>query len=294
MRSTSSRPGFLRSRALQGVTSLLLAVGLSAGGVLTAAPASADEIGQAPTPANIIGNGSFGVASTGIGNPSGFGGGQAYYPTTPGTYPVIAVVPGYLSYWSSMSWIGPRLASWGYVVVGIETNTIYDQPASRGSQLRSALNWAVNSSPSAVRSRVDANRQGVAGWSMGGGGSLEALKADTSGRIKAAVPIAPWNGDKSWPEVSEPVAIVGGQSDSVAPVGSHSIPFYNSLPGQKAYVELSGADHFFVNRDNAHLSWMLVSWFKRYLNNDARFTSYTCGFDDAGVRGVSSFRTNAC
>ncbi|MFE3519047.1 alpha/beta hydrolase family protein [Streptomyces sp. NPDC059166] len=285
-------PRLPHTRAVRALSSLLLAVGLAAGGMLTgASPAAADEIGQAPTTSNITGNGSFATASTGISGASGVRGGQVYYPTTAGTYPVIAVVPGYLSYWSSISWIGPRLASWGFVVVGIETNSIYDQPSSRGTQLRSALNWAVNSSPSAVRSKVDGNRQGVAGWSMGGGGSLEALKADTSGKIKAAVPMAPWNSDKSWPEVSEPVAIVGGQSDSVAPVSSHSVPFYNSLAGPKSYLELAGADHFFSNRDNPLLSRTLVSWFKRYINDDSRFTPYTCGFSGSAVSG---FRSNAC
>jgi hypothetical protein len=29
--------------------------------------------------------------------------------------------PGFLKSWSNFSWIGPRLASWGFVVVGINT-----------------------------------------------------------------------------------------------------------------------------------------------------------------------------
>ena len=281
----------LRVRAARLATAALLAIGLGAGAIAVASPASADEIGQAPTAANITGNGSFATASTGISGASGFGGGQVYYPTTAGTYPVIAIVPGYLSYWSSISWLGPRLASWGFVVVGIETSSTLDQPASRGSQLRAALTWAVNSSPTTVRSHIDADRQGVAGWSMGGGGSLEALKADTTGKIKAAVPMAPWDSDQTWPEVSEPVAIVGGQSDTIAPVSSHSIPFYNSLAGPKSYVELAGASHFFPNSDNPSLSRMIVAWFKRWINNDTRFTSFTCGFSGPAI---SSFRTNAC
>jgi hypothetical protein len=36
----------------------------------------------------------------------------------------------------------------------------------------------------------------------------------------------------------------------------------------------------------------MVSWFKRFLNNDARFTPFTCGFGSVG--GISQFRTNAC
>lgn len=257
-----------------------------------ATPANADEIGQAPTAGNITGNGSFSVSSTSISSlVSGFGGGVAYYPTATGTYPVVAVSPGFTARWSSISWIGPRLASWGFVVVGIETNSTLDQPTSRGSQLLAALNWAVNSSPTAVRSRADGSRRGVAGHSMGGGGSLSALSQDNSGNVKAAVPIAPWNGDKTWGEVNEAVMIVGGESDSIAPVSSHSIPFYNSVSGPKGYVELNNASHFFPQSTNATLSRAMVSWFKRYLNQDARFTPFTCGFSGTAV---SDFRSNVC
>jgi alpha-beta hydrolase superfamily lysophospholipase len=272
---------------------LAVVLTLMGGGVAAVAtPALADEIGQAPTAANITGNGSFATTSASISSlVSGFGGGRVYYPTATGTYPVIAISPGFTATWSSLSWIGPRLSSWGFVVVGIETNSIYDQPGSRGDQLLAALNWAVSSSPTAVRSRVDGSRRGVAGHSMGGGGTLEALAADTSGLVKAGVPLAPWNSDKTWNNVSEPVLIVGGQADTIAPVATHSVPFYNSLAGPKTYVELTGASHFFPQSSNATTSRALVSWFKRWLNQDSRFTPFTCGFSGAAV---SSFRTNAC
>ena len=272
---------------------LAVVLTLMGGGVAAVAtPALADEIGQAPTAANITGNGSFATTSDSISSlVSGFGGGRVYYPTATGRYPVIAVSPGFTATWSSLSWIGPRLSSWGFVVVGIETNTLLDQPDSRGNQLLAALNWAVNSSPTAVRSRVDGSRRGVAGHSMGGGGTLEALAADTSGLVKAGVPLAPWNTDKTWNNVNEPVLIVGGQSDSIAPVATHSVPFYTTLGGPKTYVELTGASHFFPQTTNATTSRALVSWFKRWLNQDSRFTPYTCGF---GGLAVSDFRSTAC
>jgi len=257
-----------------------------------ATPANADEIGQAPTASNITGNGSFAVTSTSIpASVAGFGGGIAYYPTAAGTYPVVSVSPGFTARWSSISWIGPRLASWGFVVVGIETNSTLDQPTSRGTQLLAALNWAVNSAPTAVRSRADSTRRGVAGHSMGGGGTLSALSQDTSGNVKAGVPLAPWNSDKTWGEVNEPVLIVGGESDTVAPVAQHSIPFYNSISGPKAYVELNNASHFFPQSAEPNTSRALVSWFKRWLNGDARFTPFTCGFSGTAV---SNFRSTAC
>jgi alpha-beta hydrolase superfamily lysophospholipase len=283
---------FLRSRVGKVVVTATAVAALSIGAAVIAVPASADEIGQAPTATNITGNGSFATSSSSISSLVwGFGGGVAYYPTATGRYPVVAVSPGYTASWSSISWIGPRLASWGFVVVGIETNSRFDQPSSRGSQLLAALNWAVNSSPTAVRSRVDGNNRGVAGHSMGGGGTLEALSADSTGLVKAGVPLAPWNTDKTWGEVREPVLIVGGESDTIAPVGSHSIPFYNSLGGSKTYVELNNASHFFPQVADPTTSRALVSWFKRWLNNDTRFTPFTCGFSGLAV---SDFRSNAC
>lgn len=290
--SHTAPPGRRGYGAKRLVAAVVGIIALLAGGVAVATPALADEVGQAPTASNITGNGSFSVASSSISSlVLGFGGGQVYYPTTAGRYPVIAVSPGFTARWSSISWIGPRLASWGFVVVGIETNTIYDQPASRGNQLLAALNWAVNNAPSAVRSRVDGSNRGVAGHSMGGGGTLEALAADTSGVVKAGVPLAPWNLDTTWGGVREPVLIVGGEADTIAPVATHSIPFYNSLGGSKTYVELNNASHFFPQTADATTSRALVSWFKRWLSNDSRFTPFTCGF--SGI-AISDFRSNAC
>ena len=278
------------TRAAKLVSGLAVVLAFAIGAV--AAPAFADEVGQAPTAQNITGDGSFAVTSSAISSTvPGFGGGRVYYPTATGRFPVVAISPGFTARWSSISWLGPRLASWGFVVVGIETNSVFDQPESRGDQLLAALNWAVNSGPSAVRSRVDPNNRGVAGHSMGGGGSLEALSSDSTGLVKAAVPLAPWNTDKTWGEVSEAVFIVGGENDSVAPVNNHSIPFYNSLSGPRTYLELNNASHFFPQSPNASASRAIVSWFKRWLSNDTRFTPFTCGFTGTAV---SDFRTTAC
>ncbi|BCJ75085.1 lipase [Catellatospora sp. IY07-71] len=284
----------LRRRLARLAYTTALTIGMVSTSIAGAAPAAyADQIGQNPTSLNITGNGSFATTSASISSlVSGFGGGRVYYPTATGTYPLIAISPGYTATWSSISWLGPRLASWGFVVVGIETNTLLDQPASRGQQLLAALNWAVSSSaPSAVRSRADTQRWGVAGHSMGGGGTLEALAADTSGRVKVGVPIAPWNLDKTWSGITEPVAIVGGQTDAIAGVSTHSIPFYNSLSGPKAYLELQGEGHFFPQTTDSELSKMIVSWFKRFLSQDTRFSSFVC-FSTFGDLQVSDFRNN--
>ena len=63
------------------------------------------------------------------------------------------------------------------------------------------------------------------------------------------------------------------------------------MAGPKEYVELNGASHFAPNSTNPTLSRLIVSWFKRYLEQDARFTPFTCGFSGTAI---SDFRTNAC
>jgi dienelactone hydrolase len=286
-RRTPAR-GRLAARLLSSIALTFATIGAS---IALAGPASADEIGQAPTATNITGNGSFAVSSSSISSLStSFGGGTVYYPTATGRYPVIAISPGYTATWSSISWIGPRLASWGFVVVGINTaNRFSLSPDSRGTQLVAALNWAVGSSPSAVQARADGSRRGVAGHSMGGGGTLAALSQ--SSNIRAGVPFAPWHTDKTWSEINEPVLIVGGEGDTVANEDQHAITFYNSVVGAKTYVEVNNGGHFFPQSTNATLSRALVTHFKRWLNQDARFVPFSCGFTGTAV---SDFRSTAC
>jgi len=236
------------------------------------------ERGPAPTTSILdASRGPFATAQTSVSSVvSGFGGGIIYYPTSTseGTFGGIAISPGYTAAWSSISWLGPRLASHGFVVIGIETNSRFDQPASRGQQLLAALDYLVNSS--SVRTRVDSTRLAVAGHSMGGGGTLEAASDRPS--LQAAIPLAPWNTDKSWTELRVPTLIIGGESDTVAPVSSHSIPFYNSIPAsaEKAYLELNNASHFFPQSVNTPTGRQLVAWLKRFVDNDTRYEQFLC------------------
>ncbi|WP_233583900.1 alpha/beta hydrolase [Micromonospora sp. CV4] len=262
-----------------------MAAALVAGGLLAGPSGAAQaaenpyERGPAPTTAILeASRGPFATSSQNVSSlsVSGFGGGVIYYPTSTseGTFGAIAISPGFTAAWSSISWLGPRLASHGFVVIGIETNSRLDQPDSRGRQLLAALDYLVERS--SVRTRIDGSRLAVAGHSMGGGGSLEAASARPS--LQAAVPLAPWNTDKSWTELRVPTLIIGGESDTVAPVSSHSEPFYNSIPAsaEKAYLELNGASHFFPQSVNTPTARQMVAWLKRFVDNDTRYEPFLC------------------
>jgi hypothetical protein len=270
-----------RTGRLAGAAAALAAViGLS---TLTSPGAHAAENpyerGPAPTVSSIEAlRGPYAVSQTSVSSfsVSGFGGGTIYYPTSTsdGTFGAVAVSPGYTADQSTMSWLGPRLASQGFVVFTIDTLSRYDQPDSRGRQLLAALDYLTQRST--VRTRIDSTRLGVMGHSMGGGGSLEAAKTRPS--LQAAIPLTPWNTDKTWPEVRTPTLIIGADGDTIAPVSSHSEPFYTSLPYtlDRAYLELNSASHFTPNSNNTTIAKYSISWLKRFIDNDTRYEQFLC------------------
>lgn len=266
----------LKRLTLVAVTALAVTFG---GQVTPALAANPYERGPAPTVASIEATrGSFAIAQTTVARSSvtGFGGGTIYYPTTTtaGTFGAVAISPGYTASQSSVAWLGPRLASQGFVIITIDTLSTLDQPASRGRQLLAALDYLTGSS--SVRTRIDASRLGVMGHSMGGGGSLAA--ATTRPALQAAIPLTPWNTTKTWSSVQVPTLIIGAENDSVAPVASHAEPFYTSLPASldKAYLELNNASHSAPTSSNVTVAKYSISWLKRFIDNDTRYEQFLC------------------
>ena len=211
---------------------------------------------------------------------SGFGGGTIHYPTgTTGTMAAIVVIPGFVSAESSIEWWGPKLASYGFVVMTIDTSG-FDQPGSRATQINNALDYLVSqntSSSSPVRGMIDTSRLGVVGWSMGGGGTLRVAR---EGRIKAAIPLAPWDTSTYYSSRSQaPTLIFACESDVIAPVYQHASPFYNALPSSidKAFVEINNGSHYCGNGGSIYndvLSRFGVSWMKLHLDEDARYKQF--------------------
>jgi dienelactone hydrolase len=266
------------------------------GAGLVTASASAVQIGPNPTKASLeASRGPFSTSQFTVSRPSGYGAGTVYYPTNAGAkVGVIAIVPGFLSYQSSINWWGPRLASHGFVVVTIDTYTTSDQPASRSRQQLAAIDQVVamgNTSTSPLYNKIDGTRTGVMGWSMGGGGSLISAKNRPS--IKAAAPQAPWASLESFSSVTVPTLIFSCQSDIVAPVATHANSFYNEMyRNPKQLLEKTLGDHFCMNSPNATVGLKGVAWMKRFMDGDTRYTTFACSNPNAF--GFSDFRTARC
>ena len=263
-----------------GVIAATLVLPLAA---LVAAPpahAATYERGPDPTASRLLDDGTFSVRTTSVSSlVSGFGGGTIYYPssTAEGTYGGVVFSPGFTATSGSYAGVARRVASHGFVVLVIDTNSIYDQPDSRGRQLLDAVDYLTEDASSTVAARLDESRIAVAGHSMGGGGTLYAADNRTAD-IKAAVALQPWHTDKTWPGVDIPTMIVGAELDTIAPVSSHSIPFYNSLGSapEKAYGEINNGDHLIANTDDDWQGRLFVSWLKRYVDEDLRYEAFLC------------------
>lgn len=258
---------------------------------MSASSGWAQQTGPDPTSASLNATaGPFAVSTSTVTSPVGFGGGTIYYPTTAGQYGVVALSPGFTATQSSVAWLGRRLATHGFVVVTINTNSTLDQPASRANQLIAALNYVANSASTTVRSRVDASRRAVGGHSMGGGGSLIAAQNNPS--LKAVLPLTPWNLSTNFSGVQVPTLIVGSDGDVVAPVASHARPFYASLPAtvRKAYGELNGASHSTPTSGvNTPIGRYGVTWMKRFVDSDTRYSTFLCGAEHQAYATATVF-----
>lgn len=249
--------------------------------VLAAGLTGCDVHGPDPTGASVTATlGPFATASVTVPAGNGFGGGTIYYPTTTteGRFGGVAVVPGFTEAQSAISWYGPRVASQGFVVFTIDTNSVFDFPPARGDQLLAALTYLTTSS--SVAALVDPARLAVMGHSMGGGATLDAASKNKA--LKAAIPLAGWNTTTDWSANVTPTLVVGCQNDAIAPVASHSTPFYNSLTTKKAYLEIAGADHSCPNSANTTIAKFVISWLKRFVDSDTRYDQFLCPPPAAG------------
>jgi dienelactone hydrolase len=272
-------------------TAIILGLAAVAAAVTPAsAQTSPFQRGPNPTAQSIAApTGPFATASVTVprGSVSNFGGGVIYHPTdtSQGTFGAIAISPGFNGTWPGIAWLGPRLASQGFVVFGIDTLTLNDSPASRATQLLAALDHLTQTS--SVRTRVDANRLAVAGHSLGGGGAIEAALRRPS--LRAAIPNAPFfPGSAS--NLRVPTLITAMQNDSLVGQNRNA---YNSIPAstEKAYVELAGAGHNQIGQPTTALARTWIPWLKIFLDQDARYHQFLCPTTD--MSGLSQY-LNSC
>jgi pimeloyl-ACP methyl ester carboxylesterase len=256
-----------------------------------ASAASPYQRGPDPTAAGVAATtGPFAITSISVARGNGFGGGVIYYPTdtSQGTFGAVAISPGLNGTWPGIAWLGPRLASQGFVVFGIETDNLDDSPTSRGTQLLAALDYLTRSST--VRTRVDAGRLAVIGHSMGGGGALDAALRRPA--LQAAIGNAPYLPSGSLAGDRVPTLIYAMQNDTLVPP-SRLTSLYNTIPAttERAYLEVTGAGHNYIGQPSTILARTMIPWLKIFVDDDARYGQFLC--PATNTSGVRTYR-NSC
>lgn len=284
-----------RKRPVAALVTVAAAVLSLVAALVSTRPAAAAgnpyQRGPDPTLASVAAtNGPFATASITVPPGNGFNGGTIYYPTdtSQGTWGALAIVPGYTALFANEeAWMGPRLASFGFVVIGIETNSRTDYDVARGTELLAALDYLTTQS--AVRDRVDPNRLGVIGHSMGGGGVVYATEHRPS--LKAAVALAPFSPSQNMATDHVPTMVMGGQDDTVV-TPSYLDGLYGTMPAatQSDFLQIAGADHVYYTHPNSVEMRILIPWVKIFLDDDTRYTQFLCpALGDA--TGVSAYRS---
>lgn len=249
--------------------------------------------GPDPTLASVAAAyGPFATAHVKVPPGNGFNGGYLYYPTdtSQGTWGAVAIVPGYSALFANEeAWMGPRLASFGFVVLGIETNSRTDSADARATELLAALDYLTQKSP--ARTRVDATRLGVIGHSAGGAGALLAALRRPS--LKSAVGLAPGSpvGNLNLAGDQVPTMFIAGQRDLVV-TPAYLDKLYATMPAalKKAYVQIAGVDHLFATRPNTVETRTLIPWLKLALDRDTRYEQFLCP-TVADTTGISMYRS---
>jgi dienelactone hydrolase len=280
-----SQPRSATVAAMAVAAVLVLLAGLLAIGQASArsAPSAASPLATQRGPDPTIGmieatRGPFATAQVAMPTGHGFGGGMIYYPTdtSQGTWGVLAIVPGYSALFADEeAWMGPWLSSFGFVVVGVETNTRTDSDSQRAADLLAALDYLTTQSP--VRNQVDPARMSVLGHSAGGAGAIEAAEQRPS--LRALIGLAPGFPGQGLSMAGDtvPALIVGGQNDgTVTP--SYLSNLYGTLPAstQSAFAQIAGADHVYYTHPNNIEMKLIIPWLKVFVDSDARYTQFLC------------------
>ena len=215
-----------------------------------------------------------------------FGGGTVYYPSdAEAPFSGVVMCPGYSALQSSIRDWGPFFASHGIVLVTIDTRTTLDQVAQRATELLDALAElkAENTrAASPLRGKLSRDRYGLAGWSMGGGGTWIATAQHPE--IKSAVTLAGHNATAGGGIISAgsrvPTLMLNGGSDFTILGGlGQSEAAYSAIPNSTPkllYVMLlEGHFSWGTPRTNSNASGRYVlAWEKVFLEGDQRYMKF--------------------
>jgi dienelactone hydrolase len=201
--------------------------------------------------------------------------------------PLSAVVmcPGYGALQSSIADWGQFLASHGIVLVTFDTQTPLDDVPSRAVELLDALDALKDENTRAdgpLQGKLSSTRYGLAGWSMGGGGTW--LATAENPELKTAVVLAGHNATAGGGSISlgsrVPTLMLNGANDLTILGGlGQSEAAYAAIPEStpKLLYVMAGAGHFAwgtPHTNNEAAGRYVLAWEKVFLEGDQRYKRF--------------------
>jgi len=217
-----------------------------------------------------------------------------FYPLTLSFAPpigAVALVPGYGQSASNYEWWGPMLASFGYAVMIIDTNTPQDGLEARSQALMAAVDFLRNENGEAdspIEGRLDATKIAIMGHSIGGGASLQAAQNLGGDDIGAVIPLTPYccelgqSFSGSLADQDVPTLIFASAEDTVAPPADHARLLYDAIAGStsKVYAEFATGDHMLATSSGGDLTTLgryAMAFLKYHLDGQPQYEEVVYG-----------------
>jgi dienelactone hydrolase len=235
-----------------------------------------------------------------------FAAGTVFYPLTlsfDAPVGLIVFVPGFRATQDVYDWWGPALASFGYAVMIIDTNTPTDSQAARKQAAIAGVAFlkAENSKQgSPLLGKLDVNKVALMGHSMGGGAVLQAA-LEMGSEVNAVIPLSLYCCEPgqsfagNYSALGVPSLLFVSSEDTIAPPAQHAKLLYDSIPSNipKTYVEFATGDHMIAANggpDLATLGRLSLAWLKIHLegkadlsrfvkNDDSKFSQFDSTLD---------------
>jgi triacylglycerol lipase len=255
--------------------------------------------GDEPTETSVQAQGSFTVMSyTDAPASSGYKASTIYYPSDAAPpFVGVAAVPGLNGVQRSVSQWGTFLASHGYAVIVIDTNSTSDQPTQRSTALMAAITTLKeeNTRQGSPLTGKMSDCMVTMGHSMGGGGAVIAANGN-SAALKGAIGLSPYGGGQSASNITVPTLLFVATGDFLSTPTAHVKPAYQTIPEStsKMYLEFPGSSHDIAQYPIGTRSTDLIvaryglAWLKLNVDGDTRYRQFLSKVSE----GLADYQTN--
>jgi pimeloyl-ACP methyl ester carboxylesterase len=214
-----------------------------------------------------------------------FGGATVYYPTDGGPFGYVTFCPPYTATQSAFAAWGPFYASHGIVLATMDSVTTGDFPPQRAQGLEELMGILKNENTkggSPLLGKLDTNRGGVIGWSMGGGAVW--IASGKHPEWKTAITLAGHNAtatgwDASARVSTVPTLMLNGATDTSILGGQ------GQTENAYALIPATTPKEMYIMSDLGHFDWgtpaaennaagrYVMAWEKVFLENDSSYRS---------------------